>query len=190
MARLRLNRRKEPRELQLGAGVWCKCRPLGQAHLDRAEANAKAQARALSRTEGLMAEYGFEAADVGALFDLEEDPDLTIGTGIHLFAVELAMLGVVQLGGADDENGHALEDKDTVSRRDISLLFQETVPGTSTSFAAQFIALAGQIPFLEREEGNVSASDPSGVGDPLASAAIAPTSTSPAPKADRSSATD
>lgn len=184
MTRLSLKRAKTASRLELGGGVWVDCRPLGQLHLDRAEANAKAAAREIARTAGRLADYGLDEVDAGDLFDLDEDADVTIGSGLLLYAVELAVLGVTAIGGVDDEAGRPLENADQIRRRDLALIFQERIPGAEVSYAAAFISKACRTAFLERAEGNAFAAGPNGASDRAASVTAAPSSGPPAPGAD------
>ena len=148
--RLSLKRRTRPERLELGFGVYVICKPLGQLHIDTAEARAKAIAREMARSADNIADYALEAAEISELFS-PEDPDLLIGSGMLLLSVELAMMGVVGWGGFDDENGNPIDDKD-VNRRDLSMLFQARVPETDLSFAQVFFSLATRQAFLETAE--------------------------------------
>ncbi|WP_421792752.1 hypothetical protein [Hyphobacterium sp.] len=158
MSRLQTGKRiRQPEKLELGLGVWVRCRPIGVDEEETAIRLAEAAAREMVKQQDLLAEYGMEAAEASTLFDLA-DLNVTVGTGSVLFAVELVMIAGVEWGGFDLEDGSPAEDN-PITRRAAGLLFLERIPGTvRVSLAQRFIEKALATPVYQRSEGKDSAS--------------------------------
>jgi hypothetical protein len=182
--RLSLKQIKRADWIELGSGVALKVAPLGQLHLDRAEARAGQAAREIVESAARLTDYGLEQVEAGILFD-PEDLDVTAGSGLLLYAVELAMIGVKDWRGFDDEDGQPIDGR-PIERRKLAILFHSIAPDGPESFAARFIKRACAIPLLERSEGNVLAAGLSGDGAPAASVQDASKSAPPARAADPS----
>lgn len=182
--RLSLKQIKRADWIELGSGVALKVAPLGQLHLDRAEARAGQAAREIVESAARLTDYGLEQVEAGILFD-PDDLDVTAGSGLLLYAVELAMIGVKDWRGFDDEDGQPI-DGQPIERRKLAILFHSIAPDGPESFAARFIKRACAIPLLERSEGNVLAAGLNGDGGPAASAMDASKSAPLAPGADPS----
>ena len=182
--RVSLKQNKTPKWIELGSGVALQVAPLGQLHLDRAEARAGQAAREIVDSAARLTDYGLEEVEAGILFD-PDDLDVTAGAGLLLYAVELAMIGVKDWRGFDDEKDRPIEGQ-PIGRRNLAILFHSISHDGPESYAARFIKRACAIPLLERSEGNVLAAGLSGDGAQAAFAQDAPKSEPPAPGADPS----
>lgn len=162
---MRLRSPNTPREIPLGDFVLTVI-PGGQFLRDLAQTNGQRRAREMIENAELWAEYGLENVSMSEIFAapdggdgsdsaLAGSEDTIIGYGTHVYAVELALLTLKGWRTADpkdrfeDESGQPA----ALSRRNISLLFLDAMPGEVTTYASGFVRAVHQLTSLERSEG-------------------------------------
>ncbi|MFY0638710.1 hypothetical protein [Maricaulis maris] len=181
MGRRRIGVQRGPTRISLDELIWVETRQLHQHHKDAAERRAKRAAREIANAGEALSDYGLEDCAPGELFD-QEDLNVMAGTGLLLYAVELGFMSIVTWGGFDLPDGQPAEEVQP-TRRAIAQLFMINVKaGQDVTYSEVFLAKALTREAGVAEEGNASAVEPSGNGAPTASADVATTEESPAPK--------
>jgi hypothetical protein len=164
---MRLAPPNRPRDIDVGDVVFTVI-PGSQYLRDLAATRGQKVAREMMASADLWKSYGLEAinrSDIFAMPDADaldalaeeagEAGDMLTGYGLHIYAVELAVLCVK--GWKAAEEGGTLVGEDgrpaAVNRRNLSLLFQDTIPGETRTYAVAFIARLHQETSTERAEG-------------------------------------
>lgn len=157
----RLILKESPQSFEIG-GVQFKCWSAGQFQRDLAETNARILARRLNDASELANDLalpaGMVAKIVGGALEMAEAGDergadeQLAGYGMHLYAVELAMICVDSWCGLEVDG---VEVSPQPTRQYISALFLDNVtPGSPVTFASAFIAKVHGLSALEDSEGN------------------------------------
>lgn len=140
--------------------------PAGQFLRDLAQTNGRRRARDMIENADLWREYGLENTAMSEIFAhaegaseaesaLSGGEDVILGYGTHVYAVELALL-VLKAWSPLDPKGVFLDEAGqpaAVTRRNISLLFLDAMPGEVTTYASGFVRKVHQLTSLERSEG-------------------------------------